>query len=126
MVGPIVVAEGEDVTFHRTVEDVGAYYEVWFPDSVEHRAFDAEGRRLELYADPPVVPGHGIGAIPTDAAQRSTLCVRAREAEPSGADELGVLLRELLRGRRDHDATLDDLTLPHLLDLAVARVGFLP
>ena len=123
---PIVVTEGQDVTFHRSVEDVGRYYEAWFPDSIEHRAFDAEGRRLELYAEPPIVPGHGVGPIGPDSAHRSSLHVRTREPEPSGAAELADLLRELLRGRRDHDAMLDELTLAQLLGLAVARAGFLP
>ncbi|WCB93541.1 hypothetical protein DSM104299_02254 [Baekduia alba] len=110
IVMPIVVAEGLDVTFHRSAGDVGAFYESWFPASVEHRAFDAEGRRLELYAE------------------GTALMVRARDAAPGpeGAAELAQLLRELLRGRRDHDAMLDELTLAQLLDLAVARAGFLP
>jgi hypothetical protein len=105
---PIVVAEGHDVTFHRTVADVGAYYESWFPDTVEHRAFDAEGRRLELYAEGP------------------ELQVRPGEAEPSGATELADLLRAQLRGRRSSDPVIDTLGLERLLSLAVARAGYLP
>ncbi|HEY6759802.1 MAG TPA: hypothetical protein VI318_09935 [Baekduia sp.] len=103
---PIVVADGLDVTFHRSADDVGAYYEPWFPDSVEYRAFDAEGRRLELHAD---------GA---------TLAVRP--AGDDGAEELATLLRETLRGPRDRDDVLDGLTLGRLLELAVGRAGFLP
>jgi hypothetical protein len=105
---PIVVAEGHDVTFHRTVEDVGSYYEPWFPDSVEHRAFDGQGRRLELYAE------------------GSELLVRPAEAEPSGADELADLLRAQLRGRREQDPVVDTLALERLIELAVARAGYLP
>jgi hypothetical protein len=108
IVAPIVVAEGLDVTFHREPGDVGGYYEHWFPDSVEHRAFDAEGRRLELRAD------------------GTALLVVALDETPTAAAELSDLLREVLRGRRDSDTMLDALTLPQLLDLAVARTGYLP
>jgi hypothetical protein len=108
IVAPIVVAEGMDVTFHRAAGDVGGYYESWFPESVEYRAFDAEGRRLEL------------------RAEGSSLLVRTLEDAPSGDDELCELLRSVLRGRRPSDTLLEELSLPRLLDLAVARIGFLP
>jgi hypothetical protein len=48
IVPPIVVAEGWDATFHRTEADVLAYYEPWFPGDALYRAFDSEGRRLDL------------------------------------------------------------------------------
>jgi hypothetical protein len=106
---PIVVADGLDVTFHRSADDVGAYYEPWFPDSIEYRAFDAEGRRLELVED------------------GSTLAVRPADGDGGGgAEELATLLRETLRGPRDRDDVLDGLTLARLLELAVGRAGFLP
>jgi hypothetical protein len=124
IVPPIVVAEGLDLSFHRTPEDVVRQYEPWFPGDADYRAYDAEGRRLELVADPPVKSKRLIGPIRTDNAHESSLTVRATEAEPSGADEFAELLHRWLieLGERLEDP--QRLTLRELLDRALAHAGF--
>ena len=124
IVPPIVVAEGLDLAFHRAPADVVRQYEPWFPGATDYRAFDAEGRRLELVADPPVVSKRLIGPIWTDNAHDSTLTVRAAEAEPSGANEFAELLRAWLLeiGERLEDP--QRLTLRQLLDRALRHAEF--
>jgi hypothetical protein len=126
IVPPIVVAEGWDATFHRTERDVLAYYEPWFPGDAQYRAFDSQGRRLELVAVPPVKRRHIPGRAWADNAHRSALRVRVCETEPHGAGELADLLRGWL-GRVDalHQATTTE-SLPDLLAAAVDRAGFTP
>jgi hypothetical protein len=124
IVPPVVVAEAWDLTFHRSPDDVLAYYEPWFPAAAGYRAFDAEGRRLELVAHPPVVPKRLIGAIWTDNAHESSLTIRPIEGEPSGANELAELLRGWLPRVGVRLDNAERLTLPELLERAVARAGF--
>jgi len=126
IVPPIVVAEGWDLTFHRTEGDVLAYYEPWFPGDAHYRAFDSQGRRLELVAVPPVERRHILGPVYADNAHRSALLVRVRGTEPRGAEELA----DLLRGWLVHVNVLNEATstwsLPDLLAAAIDRAGFTP
>ena len=124
IVPPVVVAEGWDVTFHRSEDDVLAYYEPWFPGSAEYRSFDSEGRRLELVADPPVRRRRLLGPIGTDDANKSTLLLRVLETEPSGESELVALLREWLPMVGAPRDGLAELTLDQLLRKAIDRTGF--
>jgi hypothetical protein len=124
IVPPVVVAEGWDVVFHRSEEDVLAYYEPWFPSGAEYRSFDSEGRRLELVADPPVRRRRLLGPIGVDDAHKSTLLLRAVETEPSGESELVALLREWLPMVDVPRDGLADLTLDELLRKAIDRAGF--
>jgi hypothetical protein len=124
IVPPLVVAEGWDVEFFRSEDDVLSYHEPWFPSSVEYRAFDSEGRRLELVADPPVRRRRLLGPIGTDDAHKSTLLLREAESVPSGADELVALLREWLPMVGVPGDDLAELGLDELLRKAIERAGF--
>jgi hypothetical protein len=96
IVPPIVVAEHSDLSFFRSANGVSGYLEPWFPSSCDYRAFDSEGRRLELVAEPPVVRRRVLGPIWSDNAHESSLHIKAIEQEPSGVDELTSLLRDWL------------------------------
>jgi hypothetical protein len=124
IVPPLVVAEGWDVEFFRSEDDVLSYHEPWFPSSVEYRAFDSEGRRLELVAEPPVRRRRLLGLISVDDAHKSTLLLRAAESQPSGAKELVALLREWLPMVGAPREGLAELTLDELLREAIERAGF--
>jgi hypothetical protein len=126
IVPPIVVAEGWDLTFHRSEADVLAQYEPWFPSSAEYRAFDSEGRRLELVADPPIARQHLLGPVWTDNAHESLLLIRPTETAPGGADELIALLRGWLPRAGLVRDDLDKLTLDELMREAIGRTGFAP
>ena len=81
---PITIADGDDISFYATVWDVVAEYEPWYPSWSAYRAFDAEGRRLDLYADPPIVRRRVIGPRWTDNAHKSGLsCARSRPSPPA-------------------------------------------
>ena len=124
IVPPVVVAEGWDVEFFRSEEDVLSYIEPWFPSGVEYRAFDSEGRRLELVAEPPLRRRRLLGLIGVDDAHRSALLLRAVETQPSGAGELVALLREWLPMVGAPREGLAELTLDELLGEAIERAGF--
>jgi hypothetical protein len=65
-VPPIVVIEGHDFMFYESVDALIADIERWYPSSVEYCAFDSEGRRVELWADPPITRRRLFGMIWTD------------------------------------------------------------
>jgi hypothetical protein len=59
-VPPLLVAEGYDLTFFRSQQALGGYLEPWFVE-VEHQAWDALGRPLELVVvEPPDEPLSGL------------------------------------------------------------------
>ncbi len=117
IVPPIVVAEGADVSVFASVEDVVRQLEPWFADE-PHRAYDAEGRALDLVADPPIVERRLLfGLLRSDSAHESELRVVARESEPGHAAELAALLRERL-------GESAPLPLPELLDRLIRRDGY--
>ena len=101
LVTPLVLADGLDVTFYSTVDDVWIDVEPWFVEQ-DYRLYDATGRRLQLIPD------------------RS---VRPVEDVPTGADELAGLLRVWLPLAGVELDEPDRRTLPELLDLAVERAG---
>ena len=98
---PIVLADGLDVTFYSTVEDVWLDVEPFFVEE-DYRLYDAGGRRLELVPD---------------------YSVRPLEDTPTGAEELAGLLRIWLPLVGVDVPDLDRRGLPELLDLAVDRAG---
>ena len=125
IVPPIVIAEGQELMFFHTEADVLVQLEPWYPSDADYRAFDSRGRRLELFADPPIVEKHLIGPLWTDNAHRSSLFVKATEEEPGGADELGALLREWLAAVDVPLEPGEEPTLDQLLAKATGRAGFL-
>lgn len=119
LVPPIVVIEGHDFMFYASVDALRADIEPWYPSSVEYHAFDSDGRRVELWADPPIKQRRIVGPIWTDNAHKSRLLVRATEAEPSHADELAERLREtVLAG----DASREDVEASCLKDLLLRAI----
>lgn len=58
-VPPLLVAEGYDLTFFRSQQDLGGYLEPWFVE-VEHQAWDGLGRPLELVVVEPDAPASGL------------------------------------------------------------------
>lgn len=124
IVPPLVVAEGGDVTVFRSATGLISYIEPWFPNSADYRAFDSEGRRLELVADPPIVRRRLVGPVWTDNAHKSSLLVRSREAVPSGADELAGILRELLAFLEVRLDESEGTRLDELLTMVIERLGF--
>ena len=96
---PIVVIEGLDFQFFDTLDDALSSIEPWYPSwAPEYRAFDCQGRRLELVADPPIVAKRRLfGLFATDNAHGSSLIIQPLEIEPSGQQELTGLLRGYLR-----------------------------
>ncbi len=94
---PIVLADGLDVTFYSTVDDVWLDVEPFFVEE-DYRLYDAGGRRLELVPD---------------------YSVRPLEDTPTGAEELAGLLRIWLPLVGVDVPDLDRRGLPELLDLAV-------
>jgi hypothetical protein len=121
IVPPIVVAEDSDLSFFRSVNDVLSYLEPWFPSSCSYRAFDSQGRRLELFAEPPVVTRRVLGPIWTDNAHESSLHIRAIEEEPSGVDELTTMLRDWLARVDPSFQPAEDPSLEALLARATER-----
>jgi len=121
---PIVIAEGHDVMIYPSVVHVLSDLEPWYPSNADYRAFDAHGRRLELVADPPVVPKRVFWFLWTDNAHTSSLSIRAVEREPSGAAELAGLLREWLRVLEVPLDPGEEPSLDDLLDRAIARGGY--
>ena len=124
IIPPIVVAEGWDVTVYETSDHVLRHIEPWFPSSVDYRAFDSEGRRLELVADPPVMQKRLIGPIRTDDADQSSLFIRAIESEPTGLEELSAMLEAWLQRVGVPLDLAEDWTLDQLLAKAMERDGF--
>jgi hypothetical protein len=92
---------------------------------VDYRAYDSEGRRLELVADPPVAPRRLLGPIWTDNAHNSTLLVRATEDLPTHADDMAELLRKWLPMVGVPLAGPEGLALDELLLKAIERNGYL-
>lgn len=122
-VPPIVVIEGDDFTFYESVDALVADIEPWYPSSVEYLAFDSEGRRVELWADPSIRKRRLIGPIWTDNAHESKLLVRATESVPMHAEELARLLREtVLAGGAPADV-VRGWNLQDLLRAAMERHG---
>jgi hypothetical protein len=121
IVPPILVAEDADLSFFGSVEDVLSYLEPWFPSSCSYRAFDSHGRRLELFAEPPVVRRHVVGPIWTDNAHESSLHIKAIEEEPSGVDELTAMLRDWLARVDPAFQPAEDASLETLLARATER-----
>ena len=119
VVPPIVVVEGQDVMLFRTESDLRAELEPWYPSSADYRAYDREGRRLELFADPPVVERRLIGPIWTDNAHESSLFVRPTETTPSHAEELASALRDWLQATGVKIPDSERLMLPELVDRAL-------
>ena len=99
-----------------------SYLEPWFPSSVDYRAFDSQGRRLELLADPPVESRKVLGPIRSDNAHASELTVRAVEETPTGAGELAEVVRHQLTASGTEVET-QELSLDRLLEVAVGRLG---
>lgn len=125
MVPPLLVSEdwAGDVTFYRTAADLLGHIEPWFPSTVDYYAYDSEGRRLKLVADPPVVRRRVIGPIWTDNAHQSELRVEA-EPEPSHATEMAQLLLEWLRRLDALPSDVENLTPRQILDIAIERTGY--
>jgi hypothetical protein len=124
IVPPIIVADGWDLGFYRSADGVLSDLEPWFPSSCDYRAFDSQGRRLVLFADPPVVEKRVVGPVWTDNAGESSLFIKAIEEEPSGVAELAAMLREWLPMVDTSLEPAADLTLEALLALATEGVGF--
>lgn len=122
-VPPIVVIEGHDFMFYSSVDALIADIEPWYPSSVEYRAFDSEGRQVELSADPPVRRRRLLGPIWTDNAHKSNLRVRATEPLPTHTDELAHLLRETVAARGAADGEVGAWNLKDLLTAAIDRHG---
>jgi hypothetical protein len=78
IVPPIIYAEGLDLTFYATQDDLTWDVGEGLLEGLDYVAFDAEGRRLELTGDEGLVE------------------VRALEDEPTGAGDLDALLRRWL------------------------------
>lgn len=123
LVPPIVVIEGDDFMFYESVDALIADIEPWYPSSVEYHAFDSDGRRIELSADPPITYQRLIGPIWTDNAHHSRLLVRATEAVAAHAGELAGLLRETLVAGGVAREIVDDWDLGNLLSAAIERHG---
>jgi hypothetical protein len=79
IVPPIVVAEGWDLGFYRSEDDLLSHLEPWFPSSCGYRAFDSQGRRLELFADPPIVEKRLLGVEPAEEISLETLLAMATD-----------------------------------------------
>jgi hypothetical protein len=88
-VPPLLVAEGDDLTFFRSQRALGSYIEPWFVD-VEHQAWDGLGRRLNLVV---VEPRPGAGLL-----KRAHPYVEAGFARKDAAPDGGcaMFLREWL------------------------------
>jgi hypothetical protein len=80
-------------------------YEAWFPREVAYRAYDAEGRALELVVVEQEIRGSRF--LPDHHVER--VDVRPRETSPTHADELAELLRERLGAGAPAEATLAEL-----------------
>lgn len=123
LVPPLVVIEGRDFMFYASVDALTADIEPWYPSSAEYRAFDSEGRRFELSAEPPVTQRRILGPIWTDNAHKSSLVVRVIDATPLHADELVTLLRESVAASGETEDALRALDLKGLLAAAIERHG---
>ena len=122
-VPPIVVVERHDFMFYESVDALVADIEPWYPSSVEYSAFDSEGRRVELWADPPIRRRRLLGPIWTDNAHKSNLRVGATEPVPTHADELANLLRETVAASGATDEIVRAWDLNGLLTAAIEQHG---
>lgn len=108
VVPPIVVSEGWDVSFFASEEAVDKELEPWYPSDAEYRAFDSEGRKLELTVRKVVIPRRLIWD-----RKYEVVGVRAKETAARHADDLARLLREWLRvigeAEAPANATLSEL-----------------
>jgi hypothetical protein len=114
---PILVAEGHDLMFFSSEDAVGRYLEPWYPGDVECLAFDAEGRKLELFIARRLVPRRWL---PDRTDER--VAVRACESEPTHAAELAELLAEWLQ--IVNEAVPATPTLDALLQRAIDHAGY--
>jgi len=88
---PLVVAEGWDITFFSSETALNWHLEPWFPSKVEYRAYDSEGRKLELSVDREKIPRRWFRDT-----TRERIMVRAVENEPGHVGELADFLTEWL------------------------------
>lgn len=117
LVPPIVLAEGWDVMFFGSEDAVGRHLEAWYPEEVEYRAYDAQGRKLELFVNRETVPRRWL---PDRTDER--VAVRSCEREPTHAAELAELLAQWLP--MVNETVPADATLEALLQRAIERVGY--
>jgi hypothetical protein len=107
-VPPLVLADGWDVSFYGSEEAINRQIEPWFPEDVEYRAYDSEGRKLELSVEREVVARRWLWD-----KTRERIAVRAVESEPRHARELAELLAQWLpmvgASPPPADTTLDEL-----------------
>lgn len=88
---PLIVAEGWDIAFFSSEAALNWHLEPWFPSKVDYRAFDSEGRKLELSVERETIPRRWLRDI-----TRERIIVRAVESEPGHAGELAEFLAEWL------------------------------
>lgn len=116
-VPPFVVAEGLDVGLYASQEAIDRHIEPVDVQGVAWKAFDAEGRRLEIVVERPEKPRRR----PWNRG-RVRVAARALDELRTDGDELAALLREWLpeagAARPPANASLQDL-----LRRAIEHVG---
>ena len=90
-VSPLIIAEGWDVAFYSSEDAVNRDIEPWYPSEVEYRAFDSEGRKLELSVERQKTPRRWLWS-----GTYERIIVRAVENEPGHSQELKVFLTDWL------------------------------
>ena len=107
-VPPLVLADGWDVSFYGSAEAIDRQIEPWFPEEVEYRAYDSEGRKLELAVEREVVTRRWLWDRTCER-----IVVRAVESAPRHSSELAELLAQWLpmvgASTPPADTTLDEL-----------------
>jgi hypothetical protein len=90
-VPPLIIAVGWDVWFYSSEDALNRDIEPWFPSDVDYRAFDSEGRKLELS----VKRESNNRRFPFRETYERVV-VRAVENEPEHARELRTFLADWL------------------------------
>ena len=133
---PIIVAEGNDLSFFASLEDVEGYLEAIDVDNGEYIAYDADGRPVPL-STKRLPPRKVLGMISVRGAE--VVVASAPEEEPRHAEDLRKLLvRYLEEPRHAEDLRkllvrylghwepipgIEQKTLQELIDATIDRAG---
>jgi hypothetical protein len=118
LVPPIFIDnEVDGLSNYVTVEALEDHLEPWYATDEQFRAYDSDGRMVELVLEQRTVPG----SFGVRARRVEVVTARSCEDDPQHADELSAALTDFLARRGAAGAT-DAMTLSDL----VAKVVSLP
>jgi hypothetical protein len=122
---PIVIAENPKgrlwISFYAGPENVSNQLEAWFATGEDYRAFDAEGRPLELVVEERVTQRRFLGLTRTQSGE--VVVVQPRGEAPQPEDLKPLLVRFLVQEGQAEDADSPAPPLDELIERCVRYSG---